>query len=148
MKDRLVAGGLAGMIAGAVQYAYGLLALNLGMTDRIFGQFSDILFGGQVYTGAVGFILSVLTHLAVSVALGILFAYVIEKTSSNYLIIKSVGYGFILWFFLNAFGTIFRLPLFMEMPAQPAIVILVGAIIYGLVLSYTLRFIDRHSKLL
>lgn len=51
MKDRLVAGGLAGIIAGIIQYGYGMAALRLGITDRIFGQFSDIIFGGLVYSG-------------------------------------------------------------------------------------------------
>lgn len=35
MKDRLVAGGLAGMIAGLIEYAYGLIMRRLGFTDRI-----------------------------------------------------------------------------------------------------------------
>ncbi len=148
MKDRLVAGGLAGIIAGLIQYAYGLIVLILGLTDRIFGQFSDIVFGGRVYSGILGIILSILTHLAVTISMGVLFAYIIEKTSSRYYILKSVGYGFVLWFFLSGFGTIFRLPLFVNIPAQPALVILVGAIIYGLALGYTLKMIDKKSNLL
>ena len=148
MKDRLVAGGLSGAIAGLVQYAYGLLALNLGLTDRIFGQFSDVIFAGRVYTGTLGFVLSVLTHLAVTIPLGILFAYIIALTSSRYLLIKSVGFGFLLWFFLSGFGAILRLPLFIDMPEQPALVILVGAVIYGIVLGYALKILDKRSYLL
>ncbi len=148
MKDRLVAGGLAGIIAGLIQFGYGMIVKSLGLTDRIFGQFSDIVFGGRVYTGPLGFILGILTHLAVTITFGVLFAYIIEKTSSRYYIIKSVGYGFLLWFFLSGFGTVLRLPLFEYIPAQPALVILVGAIIYGLALGYTLKIIDKKSNLL
>ena len=148
MKDRLVAGGLAGMIAGLIEYAYGLIMRRLEFTDRIFGQFSDIVFGGLVYGGIVGAVISLLTHLAVTITFGVLFAYIIQKTSSRYYLIKSLGYGFLLWFFLSGFGTIFRLPLFEDIPAQPALVILGGAIIYGLALGYTLKIIDRKGKLL
>lgn len=148
MKDRLVAGGLAGVIAGIIQFGYGMAALHLGITDRIFGQFSDIIFGGQLYRGPLGLLLSILTHLAVTLSLGVLFAYIIAKTSSRYYLVKSIGYGFLLWFFLSGFGTIFRLPLFSGIPIQPALVILVGAILYGLVLGYTLKIIDKKSKLL
>ncbi len=148
MKDRLVAGGLAGMIAGIIQFGYGMAALQLGITDRIFGQLSDIIFGGQVYSGPLGLLLSILTHLAVTMALGVLYAYIIAKTSSRYYVLKSIGYGFLLWFFLSGFGSILRLPLFWGIPLQPAFVILGGAILYGLVLGYTLKIIDRKGKLL
>ena len=148
MKDRLVAGGLAGMIAGLIQYVYGLTVLQLGLTDRIFGQFSDIIFSGRVYTGLLGTVVSILTHLAVTLTLGVLFAYIIAKTSSRYYLLKGAGFGFLLWFFLTGFGNIFRLPLFVDIPVQSALVILAGAILYGLVLGYTLKLFDKKSSLL
>ncbi len=148
LKDRLVAGGLAGIIAGLIQYAYGLTVKGLGLTDRIFGQFSDVIYTARIYTGVLGFILSVLTHSAVSLVAGVVFAYIIEKTSSRYYMLKGAGYGFILWFFLSGFGTIFRLPLFIDIPQISALTILVGAVIYGLVLAYTLKLIDKKSRLL
>ena len=148
MKDRLVAGGLAGAIAGLLQYGYGVAALKLGLTDRIFGQFSDIVFGGRVYSGVLGTVISILTHLAVTITLGVIFAYVIQKTSSRYYLLKSAGYGLLLWFFLSGFGTILRLPLFEHIPEQPALVVLGGSLLFGLVLGYTLKLIDGKSKLL
>jgi len=148
MKDRLVAGGLAGIIAGIIQYGYGMVALRLGITDRIFGQFSDIIFGGLVYSGILGTIISLLTHLAVTITFGVIFAYIIAKTSSRYYLLKSIGYGLLLWFFLSGFGAILRLPLFWHIPVQPALVVLGGAIIYGLALGYTLKLIDKKSELL
>jgi hypothetical protein len=148
VKDRLVAGGLAGIIAGLIQYVYGLIVLKLGLTDRIFGQYSDVLFSNRVYTGFLGAIMSILTHLAVTLITGVLFAYIIEKTSSRYYLLKGAGYGFVLWFLLSSFGTIYKMPLFTDIPAQSALVVLVGAIIYGIALAYILKIMDRKSSLL
>ncbi|MCW3489896.1 hypothetical protein [Dethiobacter alkaliphilus] len=148
MKDRLVAGGVGGAIAGIIQYGYGLLAKSLGLTDRIFGQFSEVVLSSRVYTGTLGIIVGILSHLAVTVMFGVAFAYIIEKTSSRYLLIKATGYALVLWFLLSGFGTIFSLPLFEDIPPQPALVTLIGSFVYSIILAVTLKLFDNKTSLL
>lgn len=148
LKDRLVAGGLAGIIAGLIQYAYGLITEAIGFSDRSFGQFSEIVLSSRVYTGVLGFVMGLLSHIAVAIMFGVLFAYLIEKSSSRYYLIKGAGYGLVLWFLLSGFGTVAKLPLFEDIPPLPALDILIGSILYGVILGYSLKIIDRKSNLL
>ena len=148
MKDRLVAGGLAGMIAGFIQYAYGLITEAIGITDRAFGQFSEIVLSSRIYTGVLGFVIGLLAHLAVTIMFGVLFAYLIEKSSSRYYLLKGAGYGLVLWFLLSGFGTVARLPLFEDIPPLAALDILIGSLLYGVTLGYVLKIIDKKSNLL
>lgn len=148
MKDRLVAGSMAGIIAGLIQYAYGLATQALGFTDRSFGQFTEAVLDLHVYTGILGFIIGVLSHMAISIVFGVLFAYTIAKTSSRYHLLKGAMYGLVLWFLLSGFGSVLRLPNFTKVPPIAELDILVGAILYGLVLAYTLKLLDKKTSLL
>ena len=148
MKDRLVAGGLSGIIAGLIEYIFSIFLKALGWTDRYYGQFSDIIFNNRVYTGILGTILSILTHLALTTVLGVIFVYILAWTSSRYYLLKGAGYGFVLWFSLSGLGTIFRMPLFIDIPEKTAFSLLAGALVFGLTLAYSLRLMDRKSALL
>jgi uncharacterized membrane protein YagU involved in acid resistance len=148
VKDRFIAGGLAGIIAGLIQYMYGLVSKALGFSDREFGQFSESVLNLHVYTGVLGQIIGVLSHMAVSIIFGVLFAYIIQKASSRYYLLKGAMYGLVLWFLLSGFGSVLRLPNFTKIPPLTELDILGGAILYGLVLAYSLKLLERKTGLL
>jgi len=79
---------------------------------------------------------------------GVLFAYIILLTSHRYYVLKGLGYGAILWFLLMGFGTIFNLAQFQDIPPTPALTTFIGALIYGIVLAYNLKIIDKNTHLL
>ena len=147
-KDRLVAGGLAGLIGALVQNAYGQTTKALGITDRTFIDFAETMLVREVYGGLSGFIIGTLAHAAVGIMMGVIFAYLIKFTSSRYHLLKGAGFGFILWFLLSSFGTIYNLKNFAHIPPNTALSTLGGALIYGLVTAYTLGFLERRTGLL
>lgn len=149
-KDRFVAGGIAGFIASVICDIVGILYKSLGWTDRTFNDYATIMLTYQVYSkeGVFGLILSIISHSAVCIILGVIFAYIIMFTSSNYLYIKGLGYSLVIWLLLNSFGTILNLPLFRKMPLNAAYSTLSTALIYGLVISLTLKIIERKMHLL
>jgi len=146
-KDRLVAGGLAGAIGALVQNAYGQSAKALKLTDRAFIDYAEVLLAHKVFGGVLGFIVGTLAHLAVGVIMGVIFAYIIMLTSSRYLYIKGLGYGFVLWLLLSGFGSIFNLPQFTLIPPNVALATLVGALIYGIVNAFTLGYLEKRIGL-
>lgn len=148
MKDRLVAGALAGAVAALVQDAYGLTVKALGITDRIFTDFAAVMIMFKPEKGALGFLVGLIAHVIVGIIFGIVFAYIILKTSSNYFLLKGLCYGLILWFLLLGLGTMWRLPLFTVVPPKPALVIFVGALLYGLVTAYILKLLDQRTNLI
>jgi hypothetical protein len=90
--------------------------------------------------------LALIAHIIWDLLLGILFAYIINGTSSNYYYLKAFIYGLGLWFIIQAAGTLFRLPMFFYIPAWAALLTLIGAIIYSFGIAFTLRFLEKKNK--
>lgn len=149
-KDRFVAGGIAGFVASVTCDLVGITYKSLGWTDRAFNDYATIVLTNQVYSnrGFLGLILSIISHGAVCMMLGVVFAYLLKFTSSNYLYLKGLGYSLAIWLLLNTFGTLLELPLFINMPLNVAYSTLSTALIYGLMVSFTLRIIDKRMGLL
>ena len=148
MKDRLIAGGLAGLAAGITQNIYGVFVKGLGITDRAFSDFAAVVVMHTIQPSLVAGIVGFISHLIVGVMFGVIFAYIILLTSSRYFLLKGLGYGAVLWFLLMGFGTIFDLPLFSNIPPVPALTTFIGALIYGFAVAYSLKLIDKNSSLL
>lgn len=148
-KDRAVAGGIAGLVASVVCDIVGLIYKSLGWTDRTFNDYATIILTYQIFSddGIFGLILSMIAHSAVCVVFGVIFAYLIMFTSSNYLYIKGLGYSLVIWVSLNSFGTILNLPLFRKIPLNVAYSTLSTALLYGLMTALTLKIIDRKMHL-
>jgi len=149
-KDRLVAGGIAGLAASVTCDIVGIIYKLIGWTDRTFNDYATMVLTYQVYSkeGGFGLILSIISHVAVCMILGVIFAYLIMFTSSNYLYIKGLGYSLVIWLLLNTFGTLLNLPLFRKMPLNVAYATLSTALIYGFMVALTLRLIDKKMHLL
>lgn len=149
-KDRFVAGGIAGVVASITCDIVGILYKALGWTDRTFNDYATVILTYQVYSreGLLGLIISIISHVAVCMIIGVIFVYLIRFTSSNYLYIKGLGYSLVIWLLLNTFGTLLNLPLFRKMPLNVAYSTLSTALIYGFMISLTLKIIDKKMHLL
>lgn len=115
MEDRLVVGGIAGLIGAAIQNIYSFFIKGLNLADYTYSDFATTVLTGKVFGDPLGLVAGFITYLSVGVILGIVFAYMIALTSSKYLYLKGLLYGFVLWFLLTGFGTIFRLETFLYM---------------------------------
>src|SRR5680860_76747 len=149
-KDRLVAGGIAGIVGSIACDVLGVIYKSLGWTDRAFYDNATILLTNQIYSdeGIYGSILAIISHIAVCLIFGVIFAYLILLTTSNYLYIKGLGFGLVLWILLHGFGTIFNLALFTKMPLNVAYATLSFSLVYGFMISLTLKIIEKKSELL
>lgn len=147
MRDRFAAGAISGMIGSFVQIMYGFITVGLNITDRSFEDFAKIFIMYRNYTGILAFLVGFIAQIVLGALLGIIFAYIIKKTSPDFYYFKGIGYGLFIWVSLGIIGTIYKLPLFHEIPPGPALVTLVGGIIYGWVTSFCFKFINQRSKL-
>ena len=149
-KDRLVAGGIAGVAGSVVNIITGVIFKSLGWSDRAFYDYSTTLFGKTTYAdkGVLGFLMGVITEVAVCIIFGVIFVYIIKFTSSRYLYIKGLGFGFVLWMLLTSLGTMYNIPLFEDTPLDAAYTTLFTALTYGFVVAWVLKIIESKTKLL
>lgn len=149
-KDRLVAASIAGSIGSIVTIVSGVIFKSLGWTDRAFFDYSTTLFGKTTYLdkGLLGFLMGVITEVAVCIIYAIIFAYIIKVTSSRYLYIKGLMYGLVLWMLLSSLGTMYNIPLFSEIPLNAAYTSLFSALAYGFVVAWILKILESKNWLL
>ncbi|HEX3043182.1 MAG TPA: hypothetical protein VHY08_00390 [Bacillota bacterium] len=143
-KDRLVAGSFTGIIAAIVQAIYGITVKSLGLTDRAFIDFTKMFIMYRNFPGVLADIMGFIGHLGFGAIWGILFAYLIQYTSSRYYYYKAFGYGVFLWLSLAILGTAFDIPLFKEIPPKALLSTLIGALIFAFINAYTLKKIEAN----
>lgn len=147
MEDRVVAGGLAGLIASIVHEGYAMLMKALNYSDRCYGDLAFNLVTRTSNEGIASLLVGLFSNMAIGMFFGIIFAYVIKYSSSKYLLIKGFSYGWILWMFLSGFGASSGLPRFDSIPPNVSLVTLVGSILYGVVMAYLLGILEKKTKL-
>ena len=149
-EDRLIAGGIAGIIGSIVNIVFGVIFKSLGWSDRAFFDNSTMLFGKETYVdkGFFGFLMGVITEVAVCIIYAVIFAYLIKITSSRYLYVKGLGFGFVLWMLLSSLGTMYNIPLFDYVPLDAAYTTLFTALAYGFTIAWVLKEVESKSRLL
>ncbi len=144
-NDRVTAGAISGAIGAVIQNIYGSLAKAVGITDISFVDFAEAIIFNQKLDGISGFIAGTLSHLAFGSMLGVLFGYLISKSSSKYYYFKALGFGIGIWFWSLAIGTMYKINVFDKVKPVPALSIFVGALVYGFVTGYVLKIMERRS---
>lgn len=144
MKDKIMAGSLAGFVGAILQDIYGFFVKVTGLSDRGFIDFARAVISSAVNGGVLETVLAFITHLIWDLMLAILFTYLFNSLSSSYYYYKAIIYGSALWFMIQTVGTLFRLPMFYHIPASAALVTLLGAIIYSLGIAFILRLVETR----
>lgn len=147
MRDRFTRGFLSGIFAGVPTLMYALTAQALKWTNIRWAHFASILIFGRTYTNLPENLFSEFAVFFFCGLVGVIFAFIISKiTSQNYLL-KGWVYSVSIWFF--AFSVIFlfkihQLPL---VSLKSALSNLIEATIWGLFLGYCLHWFDNKLKL-
>ncbi len=147
MKDKYIAGAIAGIIGALIQDVYAYLVKLLGFSDRGFIDFARAVIFSTVNDGTMEMIVASIAHIIWDLLLGILFVYIIERMSKSFYYCKALIYGSFLWFMIQVLGTLFRLPMFFHIPARAALLTLTGAICYSLGIALFVRVLGKRNQL-
>lgn len=144
-NDRSTAGAIAGLVGAFIQEMSAIVFKYLGFTDRSFIDYASVMIMFHTAHSFMEHVVAWTAHFAVGIMLGLLFVQVFMITSTKYLLLKGIFYGFILWFVLLGLGTVFRLPEFTAIPWNVAMSTFVGSIIWSLSVAYTLRILEKTT---
>ncbi len=147
LKDEAVAGSLAGLCASIVQEIYAVIMKTTGLARYSYGDFAFGLVNSSKMEGAVQIFVGILANMAVGIFLGLIFVYLIKVISARYILLKGFFYGWVVWMLLTGFGSVFRLPAFMEVSAFESLITLGGSILWGVLNAYLLKKIELKGLL-
>lgn len=116
MDDRFLRGYIAGISGGIVMTLTSVLFFSLGITPSRLIDRVGIIFLGYVPTTILDQLVCLTIQLGHAAVMGILFTYLVTIIGSKYLKLKGSTLGAITWFTIFSVGSLFKLPLFYNLP--------------------------------
>lgn len=143
--DRTLRGLVAGIIAGVVMNIWNLTDFYLFHISNLrLLEWVAVLTSGKKSQSSFQATTDFLVQIIWDGFLGIIFALLLTKITSKGVIIKSIVYSSLCWFFFRSIATLFRLePLITGQTFPERFSNLMGAVLWGLVLGVLLKRFDR-----
>ncbi|NMA02362.1 MAG: hypothetical protein GX923_07335 [Clostridia bacterium] len=144
-RDHVVFGGIAGVLGGILVPLFaGLPAKLLGLTDRLFYDFAMALILYNPQKEIIDYMVGILAHVTNSAILGVILSGVIYFTSAKYQLFKGFGMGITVWLVFTVMGTLFRMPLFTNIPPNAALVTYFTSALWGVTSAYILAVLNAR----
>jgi len=147
-NDRMIAGAISGMLASVIQEIYANTTTVLGFSNRDFGDYAGVLVMSQNYQGLLAHVIQLLAHISVGALFGIIFAALFRYATSNYWWLKGIIYGSVLWVLLTGIGTLFKMPMWINIPPRAALDLYLGSVVFGFSTAYILKYLDEKTELI
>lgn len=147
LKDKVMVGATVGILADAVKLIVNYLLYKLGYTNVVFWQViatrfleKEDLFKPSAY------IIGAIADITVTAALGVAFIYSIYFIGREYLIVKGIGYGMLIW--VGVFGTLLGQSLQEKLPQTPSgiFVTIAAHFFFGLSLAIFTHYLYKSKK--
>jgi hypothetical protein len=145
--DTTKAGAISGAVGAVASVPLGLFEKYILKIVKVsFLDYASVLTVGQGVTDFWHFLVALIGHIVFGSILGIVFAFLINKTTNKDLLFKGAGYGSAIWLFTDGMGSLYKLPLFTAVEPDDCFFILVDAVIYGIVMAYVLQKLTNKLR--
>ena len=146
--DRTFRGLLSGLIAGIVMNIWNLAEVYLlRISNTRLLDWVAVLTSGAKPQSVIQGITDLLVQIIWDGFLGIIFAHLLVKITSRGIIIKSVLFATILWFFFRAVAVLYRItPLYAGQAFVGRLFNLLGAVLWGVILGVLLKHFDKAPE--
>ena len=147
INDTFTKGVICGISGALVQNILAFVAKLLGLTDTLYIDVAYAVLFNLTFKGILPVIVSLIGHLVIDSFWGIIFAFLIEYTSSKFYIFKGIVFGCGIWFLVRVIITkIFQLPVLAKNCPKTALFFLFGAAMFGLTIALVLKFLDDKKS--
>lgn len=146
INDRFTRGLIAGITAGIIQDSLDYISYLLDLNQLRYLDWIGIMLFSRKPVTTLETLLALGGELFFSAVLGILFVYLVPLIRSKHILIKSWIYGVGIWFGIYGLMTLFKVRGLASINAMSALSDIVTSSVYGLVLGYTLVWINQKPK--
>lgn len=142
MVDRMTKGILAGMAGAVVQNIYALIGQSLGLTNVNYLDVAKAVIFNQNFQGILALFVGFLAQLVMDGFWGMVFAFLIQYTSSKNYLAKGTFWGCGIWLLVSVIiNKAFDLPVGENTPPV-ALFFFTGAVLFGLTIAIVLKRLD------
>lgn len=145
--DRYTIGFITGAIAGFLADLTNFLLTKVFRIGKVgYEDFASVLVFGEIPSTIGQSIFAHFVQLFFSALVGAVFAYWIKKVSERNLMFKGISFGLFIWFFAFSVSQLFKLQYLQKLDLETVIVNNIAAIIYGIMLGISLRWLKPEGK--
>lgn len=146
--DRTFRGLISGLIAGGAMNIWNLAEVYLLRISNVrLADWVAVLTSGAKSQSVFQVITDIIIQIIWDGFLGIIFAHLLVKITSRGIIIKSVLFATILWFFFRAVAVLYRItPLYTGQAFTGRLFNLLGAVLWGAILGVLLKRSEKTSE--
>lgn len=142
MRDRLLAGALAGLLADAIKLGFNYLAYRLHFAGVVFWQIVATHFVGKDdLHHPLAYAIGAIADLTATALTGIAFLHLLQRIGWDHLWLKGVGFGLTVWVIF--FGLLTSQAAMKSLPltATNVMVTPIAHMLYGLALAFFARIL-------
>lgn len=147
LRDRLLRGFIAGILAGIVLDVTNIVSFSFGITELSFLDWSSAFFFGFRPTSSLGVVFPVLLHLFFAGLAGVLFVYFLAGVKRGNPYLKGVLFSLAVWVSIGAVNQILTGKPVPPLDSGTLISNIVAITAYGLVLAFTTKWLDERFGL-
>lgn len=145
--DRFFRGLLAGMAGAIPMNIWSFISFHfVGLADRRIADWASIMLFGSPPNTLLELFLAIFAQILWSGFLGILFAYLVINITSRGYLLKGAFYGFITGFIIFSIPTVLQSPYLARTSTGTATSQLIGGVLWGVTMAYTLKWLDNRVK--
>ena len=146
LRDRLVRGFIAGLVAGIAMNIFNLSSYYLGIAELRYLDWGAVVIYGLRPENVIEAVFAQIAQLLFVSNLGIIFAYLILFIGSVSLLFKGWLYGGLTWFLLYGITLLYKVEATIPLHFDTAASDFIGASIFGLVLAWVLGWLDDRVE--
>lgn len=143
-NDTLIRGAILGAVAAVIQNIYAFIAIAAGFNTITYADYARATLFDTQYNDTFAQYLGYIGHFTWDIILGIMFVYIINKTSKSFLFLKSITYGIVVWYLVKGAPTFFRMPAFLRITPQSMFFFFFGSVLFGITIAVTYKIIDNN----
>ncbi len=137
LRNKILLGALIGFLSDAVKLTFNYMSFKLGFTNVVYWQLiAALLIKKEDIQKPVALLIGGVADVTVTMFLGVIFIYTIYFIGKEYLWIKGIGFGMIVW--VSAFGVLLVQLIGDKIPQNPSgvLVTIVAHFIFGLSIAF------------
>ena len=146
-SDCYTIGFITGTIAGFLADLTNFILTKVLKVGKIgYEDFAAVLVFGKIPSTMGQSIFAHLVQLFFSALLGVLFGYWVKRVTDRFIVFKGITFSLFVWFFAFSMTQLYKLQFLNQFDLETVIVNNIAAIIYGIMLGNTLRWLQRKSE--
>ena len=147
MEKRLLIGAIGGGVAGVIKDIPDAFLHNvLKITTITFWDYAGMITLGSHPQGLLEQIYSFILEVIFSILLGIIFAYLTARFKLKQHLLWGGFYGAVVWLTIRTAVTVFGIKSLANRDFLTAVINSLNSILYGIILGYVIRYLEKKEK--